>query len=313
MPQITAACKSAGFTLGGASTGTGLLADCVIPIMQGVAQPAAATHPLPQVSAQAVAACKARNPRFGQVPTSAAASAPSPGSPAQSLATPASPSATGIGTAAKRVSTGEQQFINSVTRDLQGRLGTTAQAQSAGYFRYTVAVKNVTSWVNPNYWKSDAEHPSELLYTANDKLLAAYFSIPRAESGTKPDLWGMSPSRWTASQQHVHFGVKTPSGIHFGFASPARLTQVGGSVTNPVPQDVVKLGNAKSVSDVAFVFHYPASYVVRMWVVPNSLGPFAADNPSFGATLLDSCKPTDSEPSLWMTTSMYQQRIASTP
>ena len=33
--QITAACRGAGFTLGGAGTGTGLLADCIVPIMQG--------------------------------------------------------------------------------------------------------------------------------------------------------------------------------------------------------------------------------------------------------------------------------------
>jgi hypothetical protein len=74
--QVTAACKAAGFTLGSASAGTGLQADCVIPVMQGIAQPAAAARPLPQVAAQVVAACKASNPRFGQGPTSAARKAP---------------------------------------------------------------------------------------------------------------------------------------------------------------------------------------------------------------------------------------------
>jgi hypothetical protein len=64
--QITAACKSAGLTLGGLGTGTGLQVDCIVPIMHGVAQPAGATLPLPQVAPQLVAACKARNPAFGQ-------------------------------------------------------------------------------------------------------------------------------------------------------------------------------------------------------------------------------------------------------
>jgi len=76
--QVTAACKSAGFAQGDARTGTGLQVDCVIPIMQGIAQPAAAARPLPQVSPQVVAACKARHPDFGQgkVPTSAAGTTP---------------------------------------------------------------------------------------------------------------------------------------------------------------------------------------------------------------------------------------------
>jgi hypothetical protein len=203
-------------------------------------------------------------------------------------------------------SSSEQQFISSVTRDLQHRLGTTAQAKALGYFRYTIRVNNVVSWVNPNYWKSDAKHPGQLLYDTHGKLLAAYFSIPKADSKTTPDLWGMSASRWTSADEHVHFGVNTASGIRYGFVAPQHLAQIGGSVTNPVPEDIVKLGKAKSVSDVAFVFHFPASYVVQMWLVPNTQGSFAFANPGYGAVFLTSCRPTDSEPSLWMTPAMYR-------
>ena len=67
--QITAACESAGFTPGGAGGGTGLIADCVAPIMQGRAQPPRARNPLPQVDPQLVAECRASNPRFGQRPS----------------------------------------------------------------------------------------------------------------------------------------------------------------------------------------------------------------------------------------------------
>jgi hypothetical protein len=76
-PQITAACKNAGFTQGGASSGTGLQDDCIIPIIQGIAQPAAATRPLPQVDPNVVAACKAHNPEFGaaKAPSTAALAA----------------------------------------------------------------------------------------------------------------------------------------------------------------------------------------------------------------------------------------------
>jgi hypothetical protein len=97
--QVTAACKNAGFTMGGASTGAGLQADCVIPIMQGIAQPAAAARPLPQVDPTVVAACKASHPSFGQgtVPAPTADIRRAPSSAAARLATPVSPSAIGSG------------------------------------------------------------------------------------------------------------------------------------------------------------------------------------------------------------------------
>ena len=79
--QIVAACQQAGFTQGGARTGDGIQVDCVRPIMQGTEQPRRATKPLPQIDPELVAACKARNPNFGQrnaPPTDAAPSSPPP-------------------------------------------------------------------------------------------------------------------------------------------------------------------------------------------------------------------------------------------
>ncbi len=64
--EIVAACREAGFTQGGARTGDGIQVDCVRPIMLGTAQPPRAAKPLPQIDPQIVAACKARNPDFGQ-------------------------------------------------------------------------------------------------------------------------------------------------------------------------------------------------------------------------------------------------------
>jgi hypothetical protein len=64
--RITAACSDAGFKAGSAKEGFGLMADCVDPIMQGVPQRAKATKPLPPIDAKLIAACKAKNPDFGQ-------------------------------------------------------------------------------------------------------------------------------------------------------------------------------------------------------------------------------------------------------
>jgi hypothetical protein len=59
-------CKQAGFIEGDYKTGNGLQVDCIDPIMRGKPQPPKAKLPLPQVSPQLVAACKAKHPSFGQ-------------------------------------------------------------------------------------------------------------------------------------------------------------------------------------------------------------------------------------------------------
>jgi len=83
--QIRQACLKAGFTQSGAKQGNGLLADCIIPIMQGKAQPANASKPLPTVDAQLVKDCHAANPKFGGTKSAAAKPAtPAADDPAQS-------------------------------------------------------------------------------------------------------------------------------------------------------------------------------------------------------------------------------------
>jgi arylsulfatase A-like enzyme len=64
--QITAACQQAGFTRGAAAEGSGLLVDCVAPIVRGTGPRSKTSKPLPQIDPQVVAACKERNPRIGQ-------------------------------------------------------------------------------------------------------------------------------------------------------------------------------------------------------------------------------------------------------
>ena len=64
--EITAACQGAAFAQGAAKTGNGLQLDCIVPIMQGAAPVPKGSKTLPQVDPQLVAACKARNPTFGQ-------------------------------------------------------------------------------------------------------------------------------------------------------------------------------------------------------------------------------------------------------
>lgn len=64
--QILDACTKAGFIVGDAKDGKGTWIDCVDPIMQSKAQPKTAKLPLPTVSPDLVAQCKAKHPKFGE-------------------------------------------------------------------------------------------------------------------------------------------------------------------------------------------------------------------------------------------------------
>jgi hypothetical protein len=64
--QIAAACQDAGFERNAAPDGSGLVVDCLRPLMQGTPQRPRASKALPEVDPQLIAACKANNPNFGQ-------------------------------------------------------------------------------------------------------------------------------------------------------------------------------------------------------------------------------------------------------
>src|SRR5260370_41642195 len=94
--QIAAACRGAGFAPGSARAGAGLQVDCIEPIMQGTAQRPQASKLLPDVDPQLVAACKARNPKYGQRNAPAqAVEQPLPASPPAAAAQSTPPPSSG--------------------------------------------------------------------------------------------------------------------------------------------------------------------------------------------------------------------------
>jgi hypothetical protein len=208
-------------------------------------------------------------------------------------ATKAAPTASPVPTAAPPESASEQQFVSSVTTDLQRRFGTTAQAAAAGYFQYTVEDQTgAISWVNTNHWQSDQTNPSQLWYDVKGRLIGADFSVLQSSSPSRPSVWGVSPSRFIDfSPAHIHFAIKTPSGVQYGGAGSKTVAAVGGSLDNPTAADVVKISKLKrwqrlkipapqSAADVAFVFSFPAIWDLQVWLVPNPLGAFAEHNPN---------------------------------
>ncbi len=209
----------------------------------------------------------------------------------------ATPTASPAPTAAPAESASEKAFVASITSDLQSRFATTSQASAAGYFRYTDEDQTgAISWVNTKYWQSDETHPSQLWYDAAGHLIGADFSVLQSNSKAAPTVWGVSPSRFLDfSPAHVHFAVKTSSGLRFGGVGDKTMAKVGGSVSNPTAADVVKISKLarwsklgipapKSAADVAFVFEFPAIWDLQVWLVPNPLGAFAEHNPNVTPT-----------------------------
>lgn len=173
----------------------------------------------------------------------------------------------------------EVAFVSGVQQDLNSRFATIAQAQAAGYFRYTNEDKTGSiSYANLAWTSSDPQHPSQLWYSADGKLLGADFSRPYAE-GAKPNLWGVDPRRWDRFGKHIHWVINVNGKETYGATSVAKWTAAGGDSENPRAATVVALGKAKDASQVTHVFVFPAIWDLEVWVMNNPSGAFAEMNP----------------------------------
>ncbi len=173
----------------------------------------------------------------------------------------------------------ERAFVEKVSADLSARFPTPEAARKAGYFRYTDEDDTgAISYANKAWTSKDPEHPSQLWFDAKNRLIGADFSVPLTDS--KPaDLFGLQPDRWQKFTAHVHYALKSGAGTTYGGAGEKTMTKGGGSVAHPTARALVAAGVAKSVSDVRFVFTFPAIWDTSVWLVPNPDGAFAEKNP----------------------------------
>ncbi len=175
----------------------------------------------------------------------------------------------------------EIAFVNSISKDLNARFATPADAIKAGYFRYTNEDKTgAISYANLQWQSSDPQHPSQLWYSVKGKLLGADFSVLQSNSPKAPKLWGVNPLRWADFDAHVHFILAGANGKEtYGATSVKKFTAAGGNIANPTAEAVVKLGKAKDVASVKKVFLFPHIWDLIVWVTPNPSGAFAEANP----------------------------------
>jgi hypothetical protein len=173
----------------------------------------------------------------------------------------------------------EVGFVSGVQKDLNARFATIAQAQAAGYFRYTGEDKTGSiSYANLQWASNDPQHPSQLWYSVDGKLLGADFSQPYV-AGSPPNLWGVNPARWTRFGAHVHWVLDVDGKETYGATSVAKFKAAGGDPDNPQAATVVALGKAKDVSQVKHVFLFNSIWDLQVWAMPNPNGAFAEMNP----------------------------------
>jgi hypothetical protein len=175
------------------------------------------------------------------------------------------------------LSPGEQQFVQSVQKDLMARFPHASDAEKAGYVRYTSPDDTgAISYANPQSWTSDPTHPSQLWYNANGDLMGADFAVPRPNNEPRPQVWGVNPGRWYEFNGHVHYVVKMPDGksLYDQWTWNNNFTAAGGDVNKPSAQTLVKLGKVPSADYVSTIFEFPTQWDLIVWLTPHPAGTF---------------------------------------
>ncbi|HUY11337.1 MAG TPA: hypothetical protein VMV73_03650 [Candidatus Dormibacteraeota bacterium] len=175
----------------------------------------------------------------------------------------------------------EIAFVSKMQSDLSARFATIADAEHAGYFRYTNEDNTGSiSYVNLHWHSSDPAHPSQLWYDVHGNLLGADFSVPVGLSATAPTLWGVNPKRWIHIPAHFHWVVLGANGKESYHASSLKaFVSAGGDPLFPSAATLVAMKKVSSAGSVTHLFEYPSIWDLIVWIKPNPNGAFADKNP----------------------------------
>lgn len=178
----------------------------------------------------------------------------------------------------------EAAFVAAIAQDLTARFATAADAERAGYFRYTNEDNTgAVSYANLHWQSGDPKHPSQLWYDKNGNLLGADFSVLTSTSAARPSLWGVDPGRWYEFDAHVHWIGRDPTTGKLTFdhyATDKAFVKAGGDLKAPRAATLVAMKEVPNVKDVAKIFVFPSLWDLIVWVKPNPNGAFAEKNPN---------------------------------
>ncbi len=177
----------------------------------------------------------------------------------------------------------ENAFVSAIATDLSSRYPTAADAQKAGYLRYTAADETgAISYANLQWQSADIRHPSQLWYDKNGQLLGADYSILVSRSPSRPQLWGVNPGRWVEFDGHMHWVTKDPATgalTYDQWAWDKAFVAAGGNPEHPNAATLVAMKKVDETGNVVTVFHFPAVWDLIVWVKANPNGAFADKNP----------------------------------
>jgi len=180
-------------------------------------------------------------------------------------------------------STSENAFVSAIAKDLTARYPTAADAEKAGYVRYTTEDETgAISYANQQWQSVDIRHPSQLWYDKNGQLLGADYSVLVSGSPSRPQLWGVNPGRWVEFDGHMHWVTKDPATgalTYDGWAWDKLFVAAGGNPEHPTAATLVAMKKVDDAGNVVTVFHFPAVWDLIVWVKPNPNGAFADKNP----------------------------------
>lgn len=182
------------------------------------------------------------------------------------------------------VTAAEAASVAQMSSYLLNHYPTAASAERAGYVRYTGEDETgAISYANMQWYSRDLQHPSQLWYDKDGKLLGADYSLPLSMSATRPQLWGVNPGRWVEFDAHVHWVAKNPTTgalLYDQWTWDKDFAAAGGDPEHPTAATLVAMNKVANAKDVTTVFHFPAIWDLIVWVIPNPNGPFAWKNPS---------------------------------
>ncbi|HEX3457675.1 MAG TPA: hypothetical protein VHR97_06925 [Candidatus Baltobacteraceae bacterium] len=177
----------------------------------------------------------------------------------------------------------ENAFVGAIAKDLASRYPTAADAQKAGYVRYTIEDESgAISYANMQWQSTDIRHPSQLWYDKNGQLLGADYSILVSRSPSRPQLWGVNPGRWVEFDGHMHWVTKDPATgalTYDQWAWDKAFVAAGGNPEHPSAATLVAMKKVDETGNVVTVFHFPAVWDLIVWVKANPNGAFADKNP----------------------------------
>lgn len=180
-------------------------------------------------------------------------------------------------------SASEDAFVGQISSYLTAHYPTANDALRAGYIRYTAEDETgAISYANLHWQSTDIQHPSQLWYDKNGKLLGADYSVLLSGSASRPQLWGVNPGRWVEFDGHIHWVARDPATgqLQYDQWMPDKdFTAAGGNPDRPRASTLVAMKKVANAGEVVTIFHFPAIWDLIVWVTPNPNGAFAWKNP----------------------------------